>query len=124
MESRGHPLFDRGLHEFRQGRFFEAHEEWEELWKKSTGPERVFLQGLIQLAAASVHVGRGGLPPARRLFGLSLEKIQSVPEGLFGVSSERLVKQIRAVIEALDEKRPLDSLETIFTLDDSGEREA
>ena len=46
------PLFAKGLEEFRAGRFFEAHEEWDVLWKDSTGDDRVFLQGLIQLAAA------------------------------------------------------------------------
>ncbi|MCM3875063.1 MAG: DUF309 domain-containing protein, partial [Thermoanaerobaculia bacterium] len=61
------PLFAKGLEEFRAGRFFEAHEEWELLWKDSTGDDKVFLQGLIQLAAACVHVGRGNPVPAARL---------------------------------------------------------
>ena len=71
----GSPLFAKGLEEFRAGRFFEAHEEWELLWKVSTGDDRVFLQGLIQLAAARVHIGRGNPAPAARLVALAKEKL-------------------------------------------------
>lgn len=69
------PLFKKGLAEFRAGRYFEAHEEWELLWKKSAGDDKVFLQGLIQLAAARVHVARGNPAPAARLFALAKEKL-------------------------------------------------
>ena len=69
------PLFAKGLEEFRAGRFFEAHEEWELLWKDSTGDDKIFLQGLIQLAAARVHLGRGNPAPAARLLALAKEKL-------------------------------------------------
>ena len=69
------PLFAKGLEEFRAGRFFEAHEKWELLWKASAGDDRVFLQGLIQLAAARVHIGRGNPAPAARLLALAKEKL-------------------------------------------------
>lgn len=42
--SRGRRLFDAG-------RFFEAHEAWEDAWRVETGDVRLFLQGLIQIAA-------------------------------------------------------------------------
>src|SRR5208283_3990514 len=33
-------------------RWGEAHEAWESLWARAEGTQRLFLQGLIQLAAA------------------------------------------------------------------------
>jgi predicted metal-dependent hydrolase len=75
----------KGLEEFRAGRYFEAHEEWELLWKDSAGDEKVFLQGLIQLAAARVHIGRGNPAPASRLLALAKEKLdrfEGVQEGI------------------------------------------
>lgn len=74
------PLFAKGLAEFRAGRFFEAHEEWELLWKDSAGDDRVFLQGIIQLAAARVHIGRGNAAPATRLLALAREKLDGFEE--------------------------------------------
>lgn len=43
--------FERGREHFNRGRFFEAHEEWEKLWLHAHGARRLFLQGLIQIAA-------------------------------------------------------------------------
>jgi hypothetical protein len=37
---------------FNQAFWWEAHEAWEGLWARADGTQRVFLQGLIQLAAA------------------------------------------------------------------------
>ncbi len=38
---------------FDAGRFFDAHEVWEDAWRVATDPdERLFFQGLIQVAAA------------------------------------------------------------------------
>ncbi|HSD21921.1 MAG TPA: DUF309 domain-containing protein [Anaeromyxobacter sp.] len=36
---------------FDAGRFFEAHEVWEDAWRTETGATRLALQGLIQIAA-------------------------------------------------------------------------
>ena len=51
--------FDRAVRHFNQGAFFEAHEDWEDLWHAADGAERLWLQGLIQWAAAFVHFERG-----------------------------------------------------------------
>jgi len=102
-----HPLWGKGLEEFRAGRFFEAHEEWERLWKAASGEDRRFLQGLIQLAAALVHLERGRTAPAMRLFRLSREKLDPFPDGHGGLALDR----IRAVIDAASagEPRTLDA---------------
>jgi hypothetical protein len=52
-------LFARGAEHWNATRFFEAHEDWETLWNDAVDPERLWLQGLIQLAAAFVHFERG-----------------------------------------------------------------
>ncbi len=60
------------------------------LWLRTTGPERKHLQGLIQLAAACVHLEKGRPAPARRLLSLALEKLETVPQKLHGVPVEAL----------------------------------
>jgi hypothetical protein len=51
--------FDRAVALFNDRAFFEAHEDWEALWHEAEGAERLWLQGLIQWAAAFVHFERG-----------------------------------------------------------------
>lgn len=53
-------LSDRAVAHWNAGRFFEAHEDWETLWREAEGARREWLQGLIQFAAAFVHVTRYG----------------------------------------------------------------
>jgi FMN phosphatase YigB (HAD superfamily) len=92
------PLFVRGLVEFRAGRFFEAHEQWEMLWKDSFGDDKLFLQGLIQLAAACVHIGRGNVAPAKRLLALSKAKLDRFEDEEGGINLGFLRKEIEAAL--------------------------
>ena len=92
------PLFVQGLVEFRAGRFFEAHEGWELLWKNSKGDDKLFLQGLIQLAAACVHIGRGNATPGRHLLALAKIKLDRFGDDEVGVDVRFLRKGIGAAL--------------------------
>ena len=70
-----------GVEHFNAGRFWEAHESWEELWMVAEGEERQFLQGLIQLTAAYHHAQRGTLSGAVRLFDSAIRRMQPFPDG-------------------------------------------
>lgn len=48
----------RGIALFNAGKFWEAHEAWEEIWKDRPEDGRFFIQGLIQLAAAYHQLGK------------------------------------------------------------------
>lgn len=52
-------LLSKGIDHFNAGRFWEAHEAWEEAWTPDRhGPDRGFWKGLIQIAAGSLHYTR------------------------------------------------------------------
>jgi len=91
----GEPFFEKGIEDFRRERFFEAHEEWEALWKTAAGRDKVFLQGLIQLAAGLVHVQRGSPAAAERLFALALEKLETFPRNHAGLPIREICKELR-----------------------------
>ena len=66
--TRPHPdFFENGIDLFNEGRFFECHEAWEEVWKRSDGEQKLFYQGLIQAAVAILHAQRGNLQGARSM---------------------------------------------------------
>jgi uncharacterized protein len=76
----GQDFFVSGLELFNAGRFFECHEAWEAVWKVSVSAEKIFLQGLIQVAAALVHVQRGNLRGAIALYRKARDKLASPPQ--------------------------------------------
>lgn len=50
---------ERGLELFNAGRYWDAHEAWEEAWMPDRrGPDGGFYKGLIQIAAGCLHYGR------------------------------------------------------------------
>jgi predicted metal-dependent hydrolase len=65
------PLYLKGIEEFNRQEYFASHETWEALWRKESGPERGFYQGLIQAAVALHHLRRGNLRGAQTLLGRS-----------------------------------------------------
>lgn len=72
--------FQRGLRHFNAREFFEAHEVWEEIWLVEAEPEKTFLQGLIQLAAAFHHYSRGNPAGAESLLASGIVKLSRFSE--------------------------------------------
>ena len=57
---------EAGLELIRAGAYFEAHEELEDEWREAPPEERDFLQGLVHVAVAWLHAGRGNRPGCER----------------------------------------------------------
>src|SRR3990172_4439941 len=89
------PILLAGIEQYNSGYFFQAHETWEELWLQSPWPFRQFLQGMIQLAAAFVHLVRHEHPGVIRLLDEALAKIEDASMTM-GVDTQRLATQARA----------------------------
>lgn len=104
------PAYWRGIEAFDYGRFFEAHEHWELLWKVAPPEERALLRALIQLAAACLKIERDAYPAARRLLRRSLEGLNEGP-----LASRRPRAEVRLEVvellrrlEELGEDEPFD----------------
>lgn len=67
--------FREGVILFNSGEFFKAHEVWEALWLTASQPDKTFLQGIIQSAAAFHHHARGNRNGARSLLAAALQKL-------------------------------------------------
>jgi uncharacterized protein len=95
-------LFQKGLDAFNSSRFYDAHEEWEEVWLDTPNPERMFLQGLIQVAAAYHHYLRSNVRGARWLLREGAAKLEPFPEFHRGIDVGRLRHVARWWLLALD----------------------
>lgn len=121
-----HPLpadfFAIGIDLFNEGRFFECHEAWEEVWKRSDGDEKLFYQGLIQAAVAILHAQRGNLQGARSILEKSLAKLDAMPAEHMGIALGELRDGVRQFVEAavLANGRPLPEPPRLRRLPKSG----
>lgn len=88
--------------------FWHAHEAWEAVWLDAPAPLRDFYQGLIQVAAAFVHVKRDEYPGSVRLLDAGISKLAR-----YGASQERVelasfvegARRARETLLSLGEKR-------------------
>ncbi|MHB8800470.1 MAG: DUF309 domain-containing protein [Thermoanaerobaculia bacterium] len=109
----------RGLADFREGRWFEAHEEWEEAWRAARDPDRRRLQGLIQVAAAALHLEAGRRAPAERLLSRALSKLEDVPDEVAGLPARRIrdgaLRLVSALAAGEDARPAVDDLRRLRT---------
>jgi hypothetical protein len=87
---------------FQCGAFFEAHEHWELIWLTAPEPEKTFLQGLIQVAAAFHHFQRGNCVGTVSLLRGALHRLDLFPEEFRGLAVKPLRTEIMSWIEALE----------------------
>ena len=73
-----------GLELFNGGRFFDAHEVWEDVWSEIPRDQvaRRHMQGLVQMAVAFHHWTTGNVEGARSVLARSLRNLHGA-EGSF-----------------------------------------
>jgi predicted metal-dependent hydrolase len=81
---------------FEAGRWFEAHEVFEVLWRAAgrSSAEGRLLQALVQLAASELKREAGG-PAARRLAERAARHLDRLPPATLGVRVAELARRIR-----------------------------
>jgi hypothetical protein len=89
----------RGVALFNQGRYWEAHEELEVVWRGATPPERDLWQGLIQTAAAMLHRERGNRHGLVTQGGAAIQKLRRPPPPGFPVETARFVQELQRCVE-------------------------
>src|SRR5262249_3498702 len=94
-EHKYRPEYLKGIDLFNAGDFYEAHEEWEDLWNITSGSERLFYQGLIQAAAALIHHYRDNRRGAKICIVKSLEKLESLPLVFMSLDLEKFTAELR-----------------------------
>jgi uncharacterized protein len=68
---------------------------WEELWLAAPEPEKTFLQGLIQIAAAFHHHGRGNARGMQSLLAAGIAKLAACPDDFRGVAIAKLREEVK-----------------------------
>jgi len=87
--------FSRGMRQFNSLKFWHAHESWELIWLSAPQPDKTFLQGIIQVAAAFYHHQKENHVGMRSLMRRGLAKLEGFPEGYREVRLEELRRALR-----------------------------
>lgn len=85
----------QGIDHFNEGKYFDAHEIWEEIWLQSSGDTKVFYQMLIQSAVALYHYERGNARGARGMYGNVITKLDRLPSFMMSLDLTDFAEQFR-----------------------------
>jgi predicted metal-dependent hydrolase len=89
----------QGVEEFNRAYFFEAHETLEDLWRGTSGPLRLFYQGLIQLAVALYHLSNGNRRGALNLLSKGLDKLTAFQPACQSIDVDALCHEARSWLD-------------------------
>ncbi|MEX0736237.1 MAG: DUF309 domain-containing protein [Bacteroidota bacterium] len=87
--------FHQGIREFNRRFFFEAHDILEDLWHEYREDDRLFLQGLIQVAVGCYHLESGNWKGANSQFSKAIAKITPYEPIHQGLVVDELLRDIR-----------------------------
>jgi uncharacterized protein len=96
-------ILKRGVALFNEGKYFECHEVWEELWKRKIGEERAALQGMIQAAVAILHAERGNYRGALSVYRKAIRNLDSASDDCMGLRLRDFRLAIREFFAKIEE---------------------
>jgi len=100
-------LLSEGLLLFNEGRFYDAHEVWEDLWRATTDPSlKTCYQGLIQAAVGMHHLGRRNETGARSQLGKSIRNLQAGNAAQTGLDIESFIRELTKLLSGIPEEPP------------------
>ena len=91
-----------GLAHIRAGRYFEAHEELELVWRAAPAEERDFYQGLVHVAVAWYQAGRGKPVATGRQLEKALRRLAPYEPQHRGVNVAALRTQLAELRQTMD----------------------
>jgi uncharacterized protein len=95
-------LYIRGVELFNLAEFYDAHEVLEDVWRAENGPQKLFLQGLIQVAVALHHHSTGNVAGAKSLLRRARKNLSGYPDHYCGVVLIELRRSLADWQSALD----------------------
>lgn len=92
-----------GVELFNQREYWESHEVWEDIWRTGNPTERLFYQGLIQVAAGFVKIQKVWHAPAVRNLQKGLSKLKLLTHLNVPIDLGSFVTEAQAVLDELVE---------------------
>jgi len=96
----------QGIELFNQGRFFDAHEVLEDVWRRSSQENKKFFQGLVQVAVAFHHHSTGNLVGMRSVLRRALTNLELAPLNFAAIDLGSLQRSLTAWLAAAESGTP------------------
>jgi len=99
-------LYLEGICLFNAGHYWHAHEQWEQCWLRSDGPDATFYKAIIQAAAALVKWRQGSAVGLARNWAKSCAHLDLLPLHYAGLDLAELRAQIEPIVAGQSDDPP------------------
>jgi len=96
----------QGVELFNAARYEAAHEEFEQLWLSTQGPDSDFYKGLVQAAIAMHHFERGNVEGAAKLYGGHRRYLAPYLPAHLGIDVRALLEEMQAALRPVVRPEP------------------
>lgn len=93
----------QGINLFNKGKFFEAHETFEDIWKELSSPEKELFQGVIQSAVALYLIKENRKIGAKKVWARAVKNFECGRKEVLGIDLEDLKKQMHKIFSNLED---------------------
>jgi predicted metal-dependent hydrolase len=92
-----------GLERIRRGEYFEAHESLEDAWRAAEPAEKDFFQGLVHVAVAWHHAGRGNRSGCERQLAKAARRLEPFAPEHRGVDVAAVIQAVARAQRTVEE---------------------
>lgn len=93
------PLLVDGIRLFNERRFFECHEELEEIWKQERDPIRYLYQGILQIGVGFHHLRNNNHRGAVSLLSSGIDKVRRFEPTCLSIDTSRLAEEAQRCLD-------------------------
>lgn len=94
--------FYRGIELFNHKKFWEAHEAWEEIWRRHKEESRIFFQGLIQMSAGFHQLNRNIYHGTQKHLHNALWKLKPFQPTCLNLDIKNLVTALEHILTEIE----------------------
>lgn len=91
-----------GIALFNECDFFSAHDFFEDIWMETSGNEKEFFQGLVQISVGCYHLICGNLKGAKSQLSKGNTKLKRFEPELYNINLISLNKKIELLINNIN----------------------
>ena len=105
----------KGIDLFNDCDYFSAHDFFEDIWMDSSGEEKDFYQGLVQISVGCYHLICGNMPGAKSQIKKGMDKLSKfIPEYNKLNLSELISKLKKILIDLESNKKNIKDIPTLI----------
>jgi uncharacterized protein len=92
----------QGIQDFNEGKYYTAHEYFEDAWRDTPDDAREFYRALLHLSGGYYRLTQDRTEAARKFFVRALAWIEPFSSPHLGVDTAAIIAQLQILIDAID----------------------